>query len=123
MHDIINVNQAKTDIEELEILFKQFGKEWEAGDGYSYYCTEVAEQELDLVLQKMDQYKGFIFEYNEDDFTDPKYDNWYQDQTFSVEDLYSCNVTDDNYGLADAIACHLKSELINYLKAEIEAQQ
>ena len=120
---MIDVNQAATDIKELEVLFKQFGAEWEEGDGYSYYCTEVAEKELDTVLQKMNHYEGFTFKYDESEYVDPKYDNWYQDQTFSEDDLYSCNVTEDNYGLADAVACDMKAALVDYLKAAIEAQQ
>ena len=71
----------------------------------------------------MNQYEDFTFKYDEAEYVDPKYDNWYQDQTFSEDDLYSCNVTEDNYGLADAVACDIQAELISYLKAKIEAQQ
>ena len=120
MHDVINIDQAKADIKELNEKFNQFSKDWEEGDGYSYYCTDIAEQELSLVLEKMNCYQGFIFEYNESEYTDPKYDEWYQDQTLSHEDLYSCNVTEDNYGLADAIACDIKTELVEYLQTEIK---
>lgn len=119
MKDIINIKQGKADIKELNEKFSKYAKQWE----YECFSDEeksfVALKELHLVLNKMDNYKGFIFEYNESEYKNPKYNKWYQNQNFSETELYECDVDKNNYGIADAVACDIKDELVLYIQAEI----
>lgn len=122
MHDMINIDQAKADIQELNSKFRQMSNEWESYDGDPYECAPIAEKELELVIEKADKYQGFIYTYDESHFDDSIYDDeWYKDDIFTKEDFDNINVTPDNYGKADIVAFELKEELVSYLKAEIEA--
>lgn len=119
MKDIIDIEDAKADIEKLNIKFKKLSNEWENCDGNPSECDTIALTELLLVKGVANKYKGFIFEYKESDYTDTKYDEWYEFQSFTEEDFENDNINDKNFGKADAVAFDMKTELVEYITSEI----
>lgn len=115
MKDIKTKEENQRAINLLEKQFNQWAKQWEE----EYYDTnalvDIASEELYLVQQVMQQYKGFIFEFNENDYGND--DDWFGNQVLSESDFNECNVTENNYGMADCVAFCIKEELVEYIKA------
>lgn len=119
MKDIIDIEDAKADIEKLNTKIRELSNEWENCDGNPSECDTIALAELLLVKGVANKYKGFSFEYKESEYTDTKYDEWYENETFTEEDFEHNNVNSDNYGKADAVAFDMKIELVEYITSEI----
>ena len=106
---------ALTDIELLNKKFGEYGSKWEMYDGDEYCCSEIAQQELELV-KEVAQRHNFSLTYNPSDYEPQGYDEWWEEEIFSEDDFANNYVTSENYGKADAVASDLKDELLSFLK-------
>lgn len=118
----ISISQMEFDINNLEYEFTKMGGAWENEDGDAYGCTPIAEKELELVKGIASRYP-FFWEYNPSEYgKNSEYyeDEWYAEDTFTVDDFNQNNVTIDNYGKVDAVAFVMQNDLIDFLKQLIQ---
>lgn len=112
---IISNGIALNDIELLNTKFGEYSSRWEMYDGDQYSCSEIAQQELELV-KEVAQRHNFPLTYNPSDYEPQGYDEWWEEEVFSEDDFENNDVTSENYGKADAVASDLKDELLSFLK-------
>lgn len=115
----VSIQSIKNDIEYLESEFNDLAHKWEYSSELSN--TTIAQKELNIVKTIAKEYPSFKYEYEPVEFE--KYDEWYNNDIFTQEDFATNNVTDDNYGKADAVAFDMKQSLTAFLetlKRELE---
>lgn len=112
MKDKINYKQAKNHIKFLDEKFDKIATEW---DGHPHECTILAIEEWDAVNTIRYFYKGFIYDYNPDDFSDSMGREYVDEEEFD-----GMIIDESNYNKADAVAFDIKCELCEYIQAEID---
>lgn len=111
----VSIEDIKNDIEYLELEFDDLAHKWEYSDEISN--ETIAQKELNIVKMVAEKYPSFKYEYEPTEFE--KYDEWYDNNIFTQEDFATNNVTDDNYGKADAVAFDMKQSLTAFLETLI----
>lgn len=106
--------QIEFDIDTLNTEFTKMSGIWEYNDGDPYACTDLSIKELTLVKNIAKRYPDFKYIYEPEEFC--KYDEWYDDQIFTLEDFENDNIHNENYGKVDAVAFDMKEELVNFLE-------